>query len=500
MKLSSFTHQNAFLQKPVFIFLLPVFFVFHGYTQNYDAVPGKAALLLTLKYMGISVLFVVLFSFFFKNQWKAGWMTFLIMSFHFFFGSFLAFLKNYFPGSFIIHYRIVLPFILAILLLFFIYLKKRTKPISKATAYLNLLLVALIMIDFGSLIIKIPKTEKKKHFNAAAEGFTICDSCYKPDIFLIIPDEYCGTKVLHDIFQFDNSAFLSALKARGFYVAHESRSNYNSTPFSVASTLNMELLPVRERKQDYNSIRYSYEVIKNNRLIKFLTASGYQFYNCSIFDFEGQPAHKYSAFLPYGINLVTAQTFTDRLIHDMRQDILNGRFGLKKIQKKLAYENLRFNEQIFDLTVKIAAEKSKAPKFVYTHLMMPHFPFYYDSLGNSMPLEKLRDANRYNRQDYISYLQYSNRKILQLTDSIMHNSPTPPVIIILSDHGFRHPQKNIDPDYDFINLNAVYFPNKNYSLFYDSITNINQFRVLLNTYFHQHLPILKDSTYNLNIK
>ena len=42
-----------------------------------------------------------------------------------------------------------------------------------------------------------------------------------------------------------------------------------------------------------------------------------------------------------------------------------------------------------------------------------------------------------------------------------------------------------------MNLNAIYFPEKNYSGFYDDISNVNQFRVLLNKEFEQHLHCSK---------
>jgi hypothetical protein len=129
--------------------------------------------------------------------------------------------------------------------------------------------------------------------------------------------------------------------------------------------------------------------------------------------------------------------------------------------------------------------------------MMPHYPYYFDSGGTPLPIEKLGGLSRVTAKDYIEYLQYGNKRLLELIDNILSGCVSPPLIIVLSDHGFRHPEKNADLAYDFINLNAVYFPDGNYSRFYDSISNVNQFRVIFNQYFGQRLPILKDSTTNL---
>jgi hypothetical protein len=482
--------------KPLFHLLFPIFFVFHGFTVYYDSVPVGEAVWLTLQYIGISILITGIFWLLYRDIIKASVAALFIMAFHFFFGNFLDFLKDHFPPT-ILHYRYIIPFIIFIFLLLFIWLKKRKKSLFIFTFYLNILLPILILVDAGWLITKIPAAKEKKVFHPEAEGFTICDTCSKPDIFFIIPDQYAGYTALKDVFDFDNADFESELKSRGFHIAKKSISNYNFTPFSVASTLNMDLLSLKKGPQNYSTVGYSYEVIRNSRVLKFLSNTGYRFYNCSIFDFDDQPAHKYSAFLPYGIRLVTAQTFTTRMADDFRQDILDGKLGLKKLQKKIAYDNLHFNDEIMDLTAKIATEKINEPKFVYTHLMMPHFPYYFDSKGNPMPIEKLGELKRVNANDYVEYLQYGNKRLLELIDNILAGSVSPPLIIVLSDHGFRHPEKKVDPAYDFINLSAVYFPDKNYSRFYDGISNMNQFRLIFNQYFGQRLTMLKDSTTSL---
>jgi hypothetical protein len=43
----------------------------------------------------------------------------------------------------------------------------------------------------------------------------------------------------------------------------------------------------------------------------------------------------------------------------------------------------------------------------------------------------------------------------------------------------------------------VYFPGRNYDLMVDSIENVNEFRVIFNSFFGQKLPLLKDSSINV---
>lgn len=44
-------------------------------------------------------------------------------------------------------------------------------------------------------------------------------------------------------------------------------------------------------------------------------------------------------------------------------------------------------------------------------------------------------------------------------------------------------------------LNAYYFPDNKTEALYDTITPVNSFRVVFNTYFDQNLPLLPDRNY-----
>ena len=63
---------------------------------------------------------------------------------------------------------------------------------------------------------------------------------YTPNVYYIILDAYTSSKVLKDVFDFDNQDFISQLNERGFHVTENSHSNYASTFTSLTSSLNME--------------------------------------------------------------------------------------------------------------------------------------------------------------------------------------------------------------------------------------------------------------------
>ncbi|MBL7738082.1 MAG: sulfatase-like hydrolase/transferase [Chitinophagaceae bacterium] len=480
---------------PAFLFLLPLFFVLHGITINYNAVPYGEAIKLTGWYILVAVLIAGICWLFYRDRTKAAILSFFIMAFHFFFGNVQDSIKSFSPLSFFSQYRFLLPVGFCLLLAIMIMLNKRKRTLHRLTTYLNILLLLLALTDTFLLITM--SWQKRYEGNTGTTGLTLCDTCPKPDIYLLLFDQYAGHGALKEVFGFDNSGFENELQRRGFHVVAGSRSNYNLTPFSMASLLEMDYLsPEMGSKKNLN-VGYSYRAIQNSRAIQLLNEHGYRFYNHSVFDFPGQPAHKYAMFFPYGTKLITSKTFVSRIARDIRSAISEGKLGLKAAQIKIAYEGLHFNNDIFEVTKNLAATRSDEPKFVYAHFMMPHFPYYFDSKGHQLPLEKLLKSRKENAEAYIEYLQYCNTRILELAEYILARSPNPPVIMLLSDHGFRHPEKKADRRYDFMNFNAIYLPGKNYHHFHDSLTSVNHFRVFFNSCFNQRFPLLKDSTIDL---
>jgi hypothetical protein len=492
--------KNRFLYllktKPIYAYLLSVFFVFHGSVQNFDFVPVTDALLLTVTYLFATLVLVLLCWLLYRNFARACLLAFLIMTFHFFFGSMHDFLKELFPTMFLSKYSFILSLAFILLALSLVGIKKMRDPrLLRVTTYLNLVLVLLLLIDCGWLVGKL--VFQRHNVPALNNEFTKCSTCAKPDVYFILADEYAGDGELRDVFHYDNSNFDAQLRNRGFHVIISSYSNYNYTPFSLASILNMQYLHLKDTTRMGIDLAYCYQQIKNSSVVNFFKANGYQFYNHSVFDFEHLPAPVRETFLPVRTRLITSQTFLSRVQRDLWFHTITF-FKSGKSVRDLTYYNKQNNQIIYDLTTDIARQKSATPKFVYAHLMMPHYPYYYDKDGKELPFEKLVEGNQVHQNDYIGYLQYSNEKFLTLIDQIQNFSAVPPIIVLMGDHGFRHFVEPVDRKYHFLNLASVYFPSQSYSELKDSSSSVNLFREILNSQFAQHLPRLKDSTIYLH--
>ena len=125
--------------------------------------------------------------------------------------------------------------------------------------------------------------------------------------------------------------------------------------------------------------------------------------------------------------------------------------------------------------------------------MMPHWPFLNDSLGNIITennFKKLEPAE--DMSQYLRYLKYTNGYILKIIDELKKTTNNQAVIVLMSDHGYRRFSTPPTGSGNY-NLNATFIPDGNYDYFYDSISNVNQMRVVLNNVFRTRLAIKKDS-------
>ena len=140
------------------------------------------------------------------------------------------------------------------------------------------------------------------------------------------------------------------------------------------------------------------------------------------------------------------------------------------------------------------------------HFLLPHPPYVFDPSGNLKEFQ-IDSANM--SQDlklgYIDQVQFANKKIIETIDKILFESSSPPIIILQGDHGTQTLLQKSRANWDNQNdesitermsiLNAYYLPNQNTDLIYDSITPVNSFRLILNTYFNTNYELLEDKSY-----
>ncbi|OSZ77408.1 hypothetical protein CAP36_13535 [Chitinophagaceae bacterium IBVUCB2] len=474
---------------PLFLFLMPLFFAFHGFVEYYNFIPVSTVLITGVKYIVLELLLAFLFFTILRNILSASIISLLLVLFYLFFGIFYDFSKRLFGSSFLSSYTFLLIIVIAIITSFVILLIKVKSCRFHLASYFNLLFLILILLDLSNLLLNRSISEKKTVADLS-KMTRVFPKREKPDIYLILVDEYAGALQLKNILSFNNSTFLNDLKKRGFSIQENSQSNYNKTPYSIASLLNMDYINNLSKIETQQDLFLCKSLTKKNTLTKILANNGYDIYNYSYFNIaDKEKKFYYSLFFPDENIIYTEHTFLYRLYKNQSH-----RFPwLKKVIREESLNDIKINNNKLDsLTREIALQQSNSPRFIYSHFLMPHGPFFYDSTGMEINYDSIPAEGQANA--YIQYLIYANKKILSLIDHILLSSRKKPVIVLMSDHGLRVLGKNQNLDYSFFTLNAVLLPNANYELFYKGTTNVNQFRIILNSLFEQKFPLLKDST------
>jgi hypothetical protein len=88
---------------------------------------------------------------------------------------------------------------------------------------------------------------------------------------------------------------------------------------------------------------------------------------------------------------------------------------------------------------------------------------------------------------------------IRIIQSIKNRTKGEAVIILQSDHGISdfNPLRKTDA---FRNFTSFYFPDNDYSMLPDTMSNVNTFRIILNKYMDQKLPFIKDSSFYIRIR
>ncbi len=475
---------------PLFVAGIILFFVTNGYSNYVNRIAVSSLLWFTITWLALVFVILLLFTRKFKSLSRAGLFTGYLTGCYLFFGD-IQEMVGVLPV--LDHFRVVLFIMLVLCLILYRILVSSSAQFSGLTRYLNLLFLILILVD----VFRIASTNDVSSVKPAAGfNFQASPDSPKPDIYLVVLDEYAGDSALRKKLHFNNHHFLQALRDRSFFVSDHSISNYTSTPVSVASVFAMDYVPwiTVSRAITVRDYSNAEETMTNSGLLRFLKTEGYEFYNHSIFNIGNERAKFQPDLLATQLKLITTKTLGNQFKKHL---LITLETGSGKFFDWIAYffqeKYRKGNSDLVGRTVATAGKKSSRPRFVYTHILMPHWPFLNDSLGNVVTINNFKTLPP--EQDmihYLGYLKYTNTYALGLIDKIRSATNNQAVIILLSDHGYR---KFSRPPTGFgnFNLNATYLPDQNYGYFYDGISNVNQMKIVLNSLFKTRIPLAKDS-------
>jgi len=488
----------------LFLFFIPLFFLLHGINENFGLVPVHSIWKLAGFYFLITTAVIVTSLLIVRKPIKAAEFSFYLLSVFFLFGPLHDFLKSTVRNKFFISYTFLVLLIVFSTVIFLISLIRSKKDTAPAFRYFNYLVIIFVTLEIGTLIYYVI-TRKFLDNNLVPKNervsFKSCSNTTKPDIFFVVFDGYTSSKCLKEEFGYENEEVDSLLNANHFFTSANSISNYNITPFSLASTMNLNYLRegLESKVASSRVFLQAMETLRDNQLVKFLRTQGYEIKNYGCFDLAGVPTETVAYFNNLAYSQIDNQTLLSRIKRDIGwnfaiKNVFTGAFRVPGSYKEKKAYHLYRNEFNLEGLLNELKVNSDTPRFVYVHIVLPHEPFYFNSDGKEVSDTDIL-LNRIDlKQGYLGQLKYCNRLLKDLIQKVPMSPGNERVVIIQGDHGFRNYAMQVPINKIFMNLNTYYFSDGDYSQLYDGISPVNSFRVVLNKYFCQSLPMLRDSS------
>ena len=512
---------------PVYPFLFGIYPVLYLWSANRVQQPAYVVIpSLLISLAAELVIFAVLFAIV-RNPHRAALMTLIVSFFILTYGHIMNQVKAW-KWTVDQHTLLPLTALLVLALLVIVALRRWGGP--QLTKALNLVSIALVI---APLITAAPYYLSVARLQADPSSRRPQQKLIPPtgtqpqrDVYFILLDNYGRQDVLKTGSHFDNSELVNQLKARGFIFPDCAQGNYSSTAPVIASILNMNYLDKYEIKETSYTKRGGYDqlaplILKSSVIDKFheygyhvVTFAGFM----GLIDIHNSDTYiSYDKDKAYNQRLETAnfqslylQTTIFQSINDVYKiypDLIAQK-APPEIAKMLIPTKIksplepRFEEVYkqklysFDALERIPKE-IRGPKFVYAHIYTAHWPFMMRPDGSlRLPFtQELTEAG------YVDGVRYTNSRILNSIDSILKNSKVPPVIILQGDHSdeWTKPVEWSGIDRMKI-LSAYYLPDGGGQLLYDTISPVNNFRLVFNKYFGEKNPLLPDINHYLDPK
>jgi hypothetical protein len=437
---------------------------------------------------------------FITREWhRAAAISVLLLLAFFSYGHLYLFLEGLSPAGLNVgRHRILVPIYLAVFGIAVWWIAWRTGDLRVLTQALNVAAVTAVLLpvlQISAYSVREASTEIPDASNDP-QHLRSSESRSPPDVYYIILDGYSRDDILERFYQYDNRSFLDELTTLGFYVARCSQSNYSQTQLSLASSLNLNYLSTLGKgfTEDRTDRIGMPGLIKHNLARRSLEQLGYTMvaFETGYYWTQVEDAGVYISPKSSVANLLDISgglnSFEALLIKTSAGLVLaDGTTVLPGFTRLNLDHPREIHRQriLFTLDQLGKVAKMSGPKFVFAHIVSPHRPFVFGPQGENVQQEKNPLVG------YRDQLTYLNSRMIPLLQKIISDSASPPIIVIQGDHGGVDTEGG---DRQAI-LNAYYLPDNGSQHLYESITPVNTFRLIFNTYFGSRYEPLEDISY-----
>ena len=323
------------------------------------------------------------------------------------------------------------------------------------------------------------------------------------DIYYLIFDRYGSQRAMEQRWDMDLEPFFSGLEERGFFVAEDSKANHLRTAQSLASSLNLQYhFDLAERfGPDTGDMLPVYDRLQDHAVGRLLQQRGYDYVHIGAWWDPTQTNRNADVNYAYEDESDFERIFFRSTLLSVAERRPEG-LSLAEQNRHVPYdgalsqfENIR------------RASQRPGPTFTFAHILLPHEPFVFDINGEYVSRDE--EGERGRQRNYVEQTMYTNQLIDALLDDLLDVPEAQrPIIVLQADEG-PHPVrfKQDEENFDWVEasdaeleeklaiLNAYLLPGAEDPPLYDSISPVNTWRVIFNTYFGADLPLLEDRSF-----
>ena len=477
------------MRKLVPLVLINLFFVFNGLNGFIDAVSVHEVIHL---FFDIALISLVLFllSWVMLRKLNKTIIYATILTFFALFSRllFVTLKDNLFSN---IKPSLFLLSLLIILIIVFIRLRSSNElGIEKFRQFLSLTFFALLAFE---ILMNFTST-KKEPFTLKQDVVlnTWNKNLPKPNIYVLLFDEYQGNYGL-DKLGYKNEELIHFLDSLGFTIAEQPRSAYRTTIYAVPSLFRMDTLSLNAENAELttrSAIKANLLLQHQNTFINYLEKNNYDIQNYSLFSIgKSKPFVK----IPIGTTWLELQQL--KMLpwwakNDLFHAIPSNKF--QKLAGTLNANTVLYNEKGIAFAHKNIEAKSDQPKFVFSHILLPHPPVMLDSTGKERSMKDAMYENNLSTPSfvpaYLAQIKYVNIQIKNIITEALAKDPGC-AIVLVSDHGCRSCFKETP---EVFNIQwAIKIPGGKTTVPQHQFHLVNTFRILLNEIAGQNLPMIQ---------
>lgn len=313
-------------------------------------------------------------------------------------------------------------------------------------------------------------------FNASGKEENVLEAAGKPNIYLIIFDEYANFTQMEKYYDFDNVELREYLEQNNFNISYTSHNDSIYTATVLTNLMNLNYVT------DDKMLASERERIRKNGELPFLMRNnGYNFQIIEAENFlSDESTHAGTDKNSENTTTMEGKTITDLLI---------GQSIIYPFCSNSEEDTLKDILAVADYLASDAAIPT-SDTFTIGYLNFPHPPYLVDKDGNRLNIQ----VNSNNIQEcYFGQFQYATKLMIAILDNIIENDPSA-VVILQSDHGFRANVKTLSSSIFPLevmtnNLSAVYFRGKRLDI--EGLSSVNTVRAVLNDLLDLDLAMLE---------